>query len=159
MMASVWVRWPITVVTATSTASTVMVKATGRSEDSCSACSAFSCNSWASLASMWTSREIVMLDLKLLALPAHAFFRIFDDDALLVQLLADLVGAGKVALFPGQFAFGHQGIDGFVGKRLAGQQFGSHIGLATGLCSPLQSPSRGLGIVVFDHVKDRVEAG
>ena len=50
--ASVCVRWPSTVVTATSTASTLIVKATGRSAPSCDPCSACSCNSCASFASI-----------------------------------------------------------------------------------------------------------
>src|SRR5271157_2173277 len=50
--ASVWVRWPSTVVTATSTASTLMVKLTGRRLASFVASSLCSLSSWASLASI-----------------------------------------------------------------------------------------------------------
>src|SRR5208282_4867193 len=45
-----------------------------------------------------------------------------------------------------------------VGKRLTGKEFGSHIGHAAGLFSPFERSAGGLGVVVLDHVKNRVKA-
>ena len=56
-------------------------------------------------------------------------------------------------------ALGHQGVDGFVGKRLAGKQFRGYVGHAAGLRGPFQGAAGGLGVAVVDHVKDGVEAG
>ena len=54
----------------------------------------------------------------------------------------------------GLSALRNQGIDGLIGERLAGEQFGSHVVQAAGALSPLDGAARGLGIAVLDDVEN-----
>src|ERR1700761_4085787 len=184
----VWARWLITVVTATSTASTLIVKATGRIVCPCSACSCSSCASLASTArtskqQTWpypsgtkarahfctfatrlkscpfAKNPRTLLTWTLFTLPARSILRVFDQNAFFGQVLADLIGARKVAAFLGHVAFLHQGVDFVVVDRSLGQQLWSNIVHAAGLLSPLQSVPSRFGIAVLDYIKDCVEGG
>ena len=57
----------------------------------------------------------------LLALPTNAVFGVFDEDAVFGELVADLVGAGEVALTLGKGALGYQSVNSLVGKGIEGE--------------------------------------
>ena len=90
----------------------------------------------------------------LFPLPVCAVLGVFDHDAFFGEFVADLIGAGEVALLFGLRAFGHQSLDGLIGQPLRGQQLGSHIGGAALALGPLDGAARDFGVAVLDHVEE-----
>ena len=72
----------------------------------------------------------------LFPLPPHPILGVLDDYALFRQFIANLVGAGEVALPLGRGPLGHQRINSFIGQPLPRQQLWRHIGHSPFLLSP-----------------------
>jgi drug/metabolite transporter (DMT)-like permease len=97
---------------------------------------------------------------RLLALPADAFFGVFEEDAFFEQLVADGVGAGEVALLLGLGALGDEGVDvgvgeGSVPKASRGPR--GDVGHAAFGLGPGERGAGELGVAVFEDGEDGVE--
>src|ERR1035438_218449 len=86
---------------------------------------------------------LVWIFKELLPLPAHAGLGVFEDDALLQELVADAVGEGKVAGLLGGGALGQAGFDFGIGKLARFEGGGEHVedGIEAG-----EEFERGMGV-------------
>ncbi len=93
----------------------------------------------------------------LFALPADAFFAVFDEDAFGEEVVADGVGAGEVAGFFGLGALGYEGVDVGVGEGEVVEEFGSGFVEAAFFFGPVEGGAGDGGVVVFEDGEDAVE--
>ncbi len=93
----------------------------------------------------------------LLPLPADAVFRVFEENALGEEVVADSVGAGEVALLFGEGAVGDQGIDLGVGKGEGGEEIGVSLVEAAFSFGPGEGGAGVFGVAVVEDGEDLIE--
>ena len=93
----------------------------------------------------------------LLALPADAVLGVFEEDAFGEEVVADGIGAREVALFFGEGAFGHEGINVGVRKGEDGEEVGVGLVEAAFFFSPGEGGAGVFGVVVVEDGEDLIE--
>ncbi len=73
-------------------------------------------------------------------------------------MVADLVGAGEVALTFGQRALGHEGVDCLVRKSVEGEDGRGDLIEPVGFASPGEGAAGGVGVRVGKDVEDCVKS-